>query len=162
MRGTLGDVAAQREAAEHLQRTLARRFSNFLIPIVADTDVDDSELGRRHLLVVGRPATNRVSARCAAKLPVAFEAKSFSVRNETFAHPDSAVIAAGENPFSPRHSVVIYAGLGAAATWHCVQHLETEELPPAQVIAMPAGRKVARFRVPRKATDSDPAEAGRE
>jgi hypothetical protein len=153
--GTLGDRAAQREAAEHLQRTLARRFSNFLIPIKADTAVDDSELEERHVLLVGRPATNRVAARCTKKLPVAFNQGSFAVREETYAHPGSAVIVAGENPLNPRFSVVLYAGLGAAATWKCVQHLETEELPPPQVILMPAGRKISRFRVPSRRADSE-------
>lgn len=130
VRGTLGDCAAQREAAQLLQRTLARRFSNFLIPIKADTEVDDAELGQRHVLLVGRPATNRISARCAGKVPVSFSPGAFSVREETFAHPASAVIVAGENPVNPRYSVVFYAGLGAHATWKCVQHLETDELPP--------------------------------
>jgi len=150
VRGTLGDRAAQREAAEHLQRTLARRFSNFLIPIRDDTEIDEADLGQKHLLIVGRPATNRIAARCAIKLPVTFGQRSFSVRGETYANPDSAVVVAGENPGNPRFSVVIYTGLGAEATWKCVQHLETEELPPPQVILMPAGQKVARFRVPRR------------
>ena len=147
VRGTLGDVAAQREAADLLQRTLARRFSNFLIPIKADTDVADAELRNRHLIMVGRPATNRVAATCAAALPVSFGRASFTVREETYAHPGSAVIVAGDNPHNPRYSAVTYAGLGAEATWKCVQHLEPDELPSPQVILFPAGRKTARFRV---------------
>jgi hypothetical protein len=145
--GTLGDRAAQREAAQLLQRALARRFSNYSIPIKADTDVDDSELGKRHLLLVGRPATNRVAARCATKVPVSFGPASFTVREKFYGHPDSAVIVAGENPVNPRYSVVVYAGLGAQATWKSVQHLDPDELPPPQVILMPSGRKTARFRV---------------
>jgi hypothetical protein len=145
--GTLGDRAAQREAAQLLARALARRFSNFLIPIQADTDVDEAELAKRHLLFVGRPATNQVTARYAGGLPVTFGPASFAVRNKVYAHPDSAVIAAGENPLNSRYSAVVYAGLGAQATWKSVQHLDPDELPPAQVILMPAGRKTARFRV---------------
>src|SRR5262249_23151666 len=70
---------------------------------------------------------------------------------------DSAVIVAGENPLNPRYSVVVYAGLGAQATWKSVQHLDPEELPPPQVILMPSGRKTARFRVVRNLpkVDSD-------
>jgi hypothetical protein len=152
--GTLGDRAAQREAAEQLQRTLARRFSNLLIPIKSDIAVDDSELREVHILLVGRPATNRISARCAKQLPVAFGPGSFTVRDEVYAHPESAVIVAGENPLNPRFSTVIYGGLGAAATWKCVQHLETEELPPPQIILMPAGKKVSRFRVPARSVST--------
>jgi hypothetical protein len=146
--GTLADRAAQREAAELLQRTIARRFSNYSIPIKADTEVNEDDLRNRHLVLVGRPATNRIAAQCTARVPVTFGAASFTVRNKTYAHPDSAVIAAGENPQNPRYSVVIYAGLGAQSTWKSVQRLEPDELPPAQVILLPAGRKTARFRVP--------------
>jgi len=150
--GTVLDRAAQKEAADLLQRAMARRFGNFSIPIKADTDVTDADLSGRHVLLVGRPATNKVAARCCEKLPVSFAAASFAVRGETYAHPDSAVIAAGDNPLNARFSVVIYAGLGAAATWNCVQHHDPEHLPQPQVLLLPAGRKPARFRV-----DSKPA-----
>jgi hypothetical protein len=155
--GTLADRAAQREAAQLLQRAVARRFSNFSIPIKADADVDEAELGKRHLLLVGRPATNQVSAKCATKLPVSFGPASFMVREKIYGNPDSAVIVAGENPLNPRYSVVVYAGLGAQATWKSVQHLDPDELPPPQVILMPSGRKTARFRIMRNLpkVDSD-------
>ena len=145
--GTAADRAAQKEAATLLQRALARRFSNFSIPIKSDGEVNETELSGRHVLLVGRPATNRVAARCSAKLPVSFAAGSFKVRGETYAHPGSAVVAAGENPLNSRYSVVIYAGLGAQATWKCVQHHDPQELPQPQVLLLPAGRKPARFRV---------------
>lgn len=146
--GTLADRAAQKEAASLLARAIARRFSNYSVPIKADTDVDDADLNERHLLLIGRPATNRVTARCAANVPVSFGRGSFTVRGETHAHSDSALIIAGDNPINSRFSVVIYAGLGANATWKCVQHLDSEDtLPPPQVLLMPAGRKSTRFRV---------------
>ena len=44
-------------------------------------------------------------------------------RGETYAHAGTAVIAAGENPANPRYEVVVFAGLGAEATWHCVDHV---------------------------------------
>ncbi len=145
--GTAADRAAQKEAAEHLQRALARRFSNYSIPIKSDTDVTDAELAGRHVLLVGRPATNKAAGRCGAKLPVSFTAGSFTVRSETYANCESAVIAAGDNPLNSRFSVIIYAGLGAEATWRCVQHHDPSDLPQPQVLLLPAGRKPARFRV---------------
>src|SRR5262249_30401031 len=80
--GTLGDRAAQREAAQLLQRTVARRFSNYSIPIKADTDVDEAELGKHHLLLIGRPATNGAAVKCATKVPVTFGPASFTVRDQ--------------------------------------------------------------------------------
>ena len=152
VQGTSGDRDAQREAALLLQRTLARRFSNYLIPIKTDAEIGDEELAHRHLLLIGRPATNRISARLATKLPVSFGQGSFTVRDDVYANAESAVIVAGDNPLNSRFSTVVYAGLGAQATWKCVQYLEADELPPPQVLLMPAGRKVARFRTSIKPT----------
>ncbi|MBI3864378.1 MAG: hypothetical protein HY290_21040 [Planctomycetia bacterium] len=145
--GTFADRAANREAAELLARALARRFNNFAYAIKADDAVDEEELSRRHVLLVGRPAANRVAARLVAKLPVSFGPGSFRVRGETYAHPASSIVAAGENPLNSRFSVVLYAGLGAESTWRCVQHQETEEHPQPQVLLHAHGRKAARFRV---------------
>jgi hypothetical protein len=145
--GTLGDQAAQKEASSLLQRGLARRFHNFSVSIKSDREVEEADLKGRHLVLVGRPATNRIAARFSDNLSVSFSSGSFTVRGKTYAHPDSAIIAAGENPLNSRYSVVIYAGLGATSTWKCVQHIDPEELPQPQVLLLPAGRKPARFRL---------------
>jgi hypothetical protein len=148
--GTLADVAAQREAAEILQRTIARRFTNFSVPISSDNDVDDAKLGKNHVILIGRPETNRVTARCAAKVPVTFSPGSFTVRGKTYGNADSAVIAAGDNPMNPRYSTLVYAGLSAYSTWKCVHTREDEDLPSPQVVLLAAGEKPAHFRVPSK------------
>ena len=138
--GTLKERSAQREAADALARKIQRRWSNVDVPIKPDTDVTDADLKGHHILVIGRPETNAVTARVARGLPVAFGAASFILRKETYAHAGSAVIAAGENPFNPRYSVVVYAGLGAEATWHCVQRLPDKDKAPAtEVLLMAAG-----------------------
>ena len=97
--GTLGDRGAQREAAEALQRKIARRWCNELLPIRSDLEVSPAELKGHHLLLVGRPATNAISARVAEALPVTFGPNSFTVRGETYGNARSAVIAAGGSPF---------------------------------------------------------------
>jgi hypothetical protein len=148
--GTSRDRAAMREAAELLQREIARRFSNTSIPIKSDAEVSDAELKDHHLILVGRPFVNRISARCAEPLPIAFGPASFTVRGETYAHVDSAVIAAGDNPYNPRYSAVVVAGLDARSTWRCVQHLDADEdPPPPQVLLFPAGSsKPRKLRIP--------------
>lgn len=145
--GTARDKAAQREAAGLLQREIGRRFSNATIPIRSDREVTEEELNSRHLLLIGRPCTNHVSQRVQSRLPVQFTQNSFRVRQETWVDAGSAVICAGDNPFSPRFSVVVFAGLGAEATWHCVQHLDADEDPPAQVMVFPARGTPQKFRV---------------
>ncbi len=109
--GTLAEADAQREAAQSLQRKLASRWANIIVPIKADNDVDDNILKEHHLLLVGRPATNRLTDRLAKALPVHFGAASFTIAGETYAHPHTAIVAAGPSPLAPDRSVVVFAGL---------------------------------------------------
>ncbi|MBS0209575.1 MAG: hypothetical protein JSS27_11550 [Planctomycetes bacterium] len=136
--GTLHDVAAQREAADRLQRQIARTWSNAYLPIRADTDVQLDDLRGKHVLLIGRPATNAWAARWADKLPVSFGTTSFTIREQTFAHPDSAVIAAGPNPENRARSLVVFAGLSADATWHVVSKLPKNDVLWPQAIVRPA------------------------
>jgi Phospholipase B len=146
--GTTQDRVANRETAELLQRALARRGSNVTVPIAADDDVGERILGERHLLLVGRPAANRVTARCAGRSAVKFGLQSFTVRGETFAHPETAVIVAGPHPLTSRFGTVIFAGLSAESTRAIIRKIDPEDDdPPPQVLLAPANRPVRRFAV---------------
>ena len=134
-------------AAEALQRKLASRFANRTLPIKADNDVTDSMIKDSHILLVGRPATNRVSARLARALPVSFGAASFTLAGETYAHPLTAVVAAGPNPMAADRSVVIFAGLSADATWHSVEAIGTLDGETSNVILSPAGGQPKRLAI---------------
>lgn len=136
--GTLKDRHAQREAAELLQLQIARIWSNIRPPIRSDVDVSDEELKTHHILLIGRPDTNAVAAKYANKvLAVKFRRSSFTVGDETYAHPATGVIAAGDNPLSPRYELVIFAGLSAQSSRSCVQRFEAG--PPAEVLILASG-----------------------
>ncbi len=116
-----------------------------MIPSKSDQDVSDADLKNHHLLLIGRPATNAVTAKLAAALPVKFGAGSFELRDETYASERSAVIAAGTNPHNPRYSVVAYAGLSGDATSRAISALPDEDSYTAQVMVFPAHKKSRRF-----------------
>ena len=139
--GTTKDEHAQREAAELLQRQIARRWSNHSVPIKKDVELTDDELKAAHLLLIGRPDCNLVTKKVCEQMPIKFGDSSFSIpaRNETYANPASAVIVAG----SSRHcwgSVVIFAGLSAEATRRCVEQFPARGTPVGDVMLLPAGK----------------------
>jgi hypothetical protein len=136
--GTLAELDAQREAAALLQRTISSRWSNVTVPIKSDADVSDSLLKESHILIIGRPATNRVCARFAGALPLKFGAASFTVAGETYAHPHTAVVAAGPNPLSAVRSIVAFAGLSAEGTWNCPHRFAENGGTAAEVLLMEA------------------------
>jgi hypothetical protein len=115
--GSLDDREGDTDAAEICQRAIRTSRFNVTVPIKSDADVSDSDLASNHLILIGRPAANAITARIASALPISFGPASFVVRSSTRAHADSAVIAAGVNPFNPRLTVVVEAGNSATSTY---------------------------------------------
>jgi hypothetical protein len=114
--GTGDEVPSNREAAEGLQRAIIETWSNYTVPIKSDKEVTEEDLKSHHLLLTGRPDSNSLIERFRENLPVKFGSRSFTVRSETYAHPNSAVILAADNPLNRRYSLVIVAGLSAEST----------------------------------------------
>ncbi|MEJ7636657.1 MAG: hypothetical protein WKF75_01400 [Singulisphaera sp.] len=142
-------MQSQREAASILQDGIARRWGNHAVAIKADWDATDDELKSKHVLLIGRPGTNRVATRFAANLPVAFGPGSFRLGEATYAHAGGAIVAAGPNPLSPtRSSLVLFAGLGAESTRACVAKLFDRGGGPAPAVLMPEGAEPGRSSFP--------------
>jgi hypothetical protein len=146
--GTIAETDAQREAAQILQRRLASRWANFRVPIKTDREVTEAELRANHVLLIGRPATNRVTARVADAFPVKFGTSSFALKGRTYAHPHTALAVAGPNPLSPEHSLVVFAGLSAEGTWQCIRRFPESGPVAAEVLLMEANAPVRRLVVP--------------
>ena len=68
--GTVKDIHANGEAARKLQRAIATRWSNVIVPIKADTELTEDDWEGHHVLLVGRPASNSAVDRAARNLPV--------------------------------------------------------------------------------------------
>jgi hypothetical protein len=135
--GTLDESPTNREAAESLQQAIRARGANVTVPIKSDTEVTADDLKKHHLLLIGRPDSNRVVEKVRGALPITFGQRSFTVRNDCYAHAASAVIAAAANPANPRYSVVVVAGLGADSTWRAAPKLPS--LAAAEVVVLPNG-----------------------
>jgi hypothetical protein len=137
--GTSDEETGNREAARSLQQSLRRREHNIQPAMKPDREVSDQDLRSHHVVLVGRPATNSLSARFADRFPVRFGTQSFDVRDDVYADPESAVIAAIENPLNPRYSMVLAAGLSGLGTLQVMPRFEEEFLGYSQVVVLPHG-----------------------
>ena len=135
--GTRCDVVANKAAAEVLQVSIRQSRNGIVVPLVADADATDEALAGKHVLLVGRPAANGVTAKYAATLPAKFGQESATVNGTLYSHPRTAVIAAAVNPLDPRFSVVAVAGLSADATYFAAKQLTA--CPAAEVVVLPEG-----------------------
>ncbi len=125
-------VAANRDAAEELQKLIRRRSANYTVPIRADRDLTDADWKDRHIIWIGYPHSD-------FGLPATFGPHSFQVEGSLFAHARSAVIAAGANPKSPNRSFVIVAGLGVDATRSAALQLVNLR-HDSEVVVLPYGQ----------------------
>ncbi len=146
--GTADEAAANREAAEDLQKSIVQRWSNVTVPVKSDREVTEDDLKSHHLLLVGRPDCNAVVERVRGALPVHFGSRSFVVRGDVYANADSAVVAAAANPFNPRYSVTVVAGLSAAATLRAAPYLHRNEQAGAEVLVLSHGGRAHALVVP--------------
>jgi hypothetical protein len=146
--GTADEEAANREAAEALQRAVIQRWSNTTIPIKSDKEVTDEEVKTHHLLLVGRPDCNALTERFRAALPVRFGSRSFVVRQDAYVHADSAVVAAAANPANPRYSVTVVAGLSAASTLRAAPAFVRDKQAAPEVLVLPHEGRARRVVVP--------------
>ena len=157
--GTLGDAAANDATANALQKAVRDQWSNFVIPVKADRDVTDADLAGRHVVLIGRPATNAVTKRFEPAFPVKFGPASASVRGKVYAHDRTAVVAAGANPADGRYAAVVLAGLSADTTYHAVAALMKSHAPASDVLVIVGGKVKP---VPATAKPADlPASEGR-
>ncbi len=144
--GTSGERVSLREAAELLQRRIASHWSNIFVPVKSDAEVTEEDLRTHHLLLVGRPAVNTITARMKGALPITFGPASFTVLGETYAHPESAVVVAGTNPEDARYSVVAFVGLDATSTRRVVE----APAKSCEVLLIPAGSSPLSLVLPAK------------
>jgi hypothetical protein len=136
--GTSDEANTNREAAEALQRGIVKRHSNYTVPIKSDRDVTDDDLKTHHVILIGRPECNRLTARYRDALPVQFGPQSFTVRDAAYAHQGSAVVVAAENPLNKRFSLVVLAGLNGSSTLRtATQFMQLDR--QAEVVVYPNG-----------------------
>jgi hypothetical protein len=140
--GTRDEEAGNRSAAEILQNIIRTHWSNETVPVKADREVTDDDLRNRHLLLIGRPDTNRVVERFGDAFPVTFGWRSFTICGDIYAHAGSAVLAATANPLNARYSAVVLAGLTAEATTRTAELIYHKESAGADVMILPNGGKV--------------------
>lgn len=136
--GTIADVEANREAAERLQKTIIKRGTNIIVPVLSDTQAESSldKLKGKHVVLIGGPATNKLAKRWRESFPVSFGPGSFEVRKESYAHPGSAMIASATKPGDESASVVVVAGLSAESTTFAT-HFALSYFPAGNVLVVP-------------------------
>ena len=113
--GTTTDAAANRYAAETLQRRWNERFES-LVPIRKDFEVTEAELANHDVVFVGRPETNSALHAWQSALHLDWEQSVFSAGGKEYASEYDALALAARNPQNGKRMVLVVAGNSALET----------------------------------------------
>jgi hypothetical protein len=113
----VSEIEVNRLAAE--RHRMYSPWVDLRLPVKADTEVTEADLVGRSLVLIGRPATNRLTARVAEALEAAgivFEADAIRVGGQRFDGADVGISVIRPSPFDPERYVVVHAGVGPEGT----------------------------------------------
>ncbi len=79
-------------------------------PVKDDADVTDADIAGRNLVLWGDPSSNKILARIAGKLPVAWDADGVRLNGKTYAAGHHVPVLIYPNPLNPKRYVVLNSG----------------------------------------------------
>jgi len=111
--GTLAEAEANKTAAERFNNDelgLGREI------VKADTDATKDDLGKKCVVLFGRPETNQIAQKSKDIFPIELNKNKFTWQGVTYAQATQGVAQIAENPNDPGSLMIMYAGLSPEAT----------------------------------------------
>jgi dienelactone hydrolase len=87
-----------------------RRQFRGTAPVKNDSEVTDDDIANGNLVLWGDPSSNRVLAKIADRLPIAWKKDAIEVADRSFASDHHALIMVYPNPLNPERYVVLNSG----------------------------------------------------
>ena len=86
------------------RETLADAYTEILLPIRKDCEMDEADLARHDLMVLGHPTDNGVMGRLLSRLPadldLSVDRNLFRFLGQVYARPDDGLLLAVPNPWN--------------------------------------------------------------
>jgi hypothetical protein len=111
--GTGAEREANRAGAESLIQTFLPVANEF---IKADTEATPDDLNAECLVLIGRPAVNKITERLQDRFPIKFEEAKFTWQGKVYDQPSQGVVAIVDEGRSSKRLIMLFAGLSAEAT----------------------------------------------
>lgn len=111
-----------------------RRMFRGEVRVKDDTAITDADIAAGNLILWGDPAGNAVMAKVIAKLPLAWNAQTVKVGDQSFAANSHAPVMIYPNPLNPKRYVVINSGFTFREAHYLTNSQQTSKLPDWAVI----------------------------
>jgi len=110
--GTTGEMEANKAAA----RSLTADYYFWPASIKADTEATAEDLDAKCLVLIGRPAVNKIAERLRDRFPIKFEGAQFTWQGTTYDQATQGAIEVVDEGRSSKRVTILCAGLSAEAT----------------------------------------------
>jgi hypothetical protein len=143
--GTPLSAAAGKWAASEEQRAIAEWHRQFRgdAQVRDDKDVTDADIANSNLILWGDPASNRILARIADRLPVKWTAEAITLGGKQYPSATHAPILIFPNPLNPKKYVVLNSGFTFREADYLSNARQTPKLPDYAIVDLsvaPDGR----------------------
>ncbi len=111
--GTPFNAIADERGKQELTRFSAAFTRDYcgLARTKADTDITADDIANSNLVLFGDPASNKILAKIADKLPIKWTKDSIIVGDQTYSAADHVPVLIYPNPLNPKHYIVLNTGL---------------------------------------------------
>lgn len=102
--------------------------------VKTDAEITSQDIANSNLILWGDPASNKILARIASKLPINWEAQALRVGKQTFAGDHHVPVLIYPNPLNPKHYIVLNSGFTFREYDYLNNARQTSKLPDYAVI----------------------------
>jgi hypothetical protein len=115
--GTGRQIEANHTLALRYRAILADVFSEILPPVKKESELDEEELGRHNLIVLGGAADNGLAAAAAEKLGLSLGKNWFAWQGKVCGHEADGLVATYPNPWNPKKTLSLVIANSALQLW---------------------------------------------
>ncbi|MCU7496315.1 MAG: hypothetical protein HF314_08245 [Ignavibacteria bacterium] len=121
--GTASQIEANHTLAQRFQKMAADKFTEILLPMKKDNEVEVQELSQSDLVILGSMQDNGLMKTVAEKLNVKAGRNVFEWNGKVYGSSDEGLFAAYPNPYNPKKTVYLFIANSALELYHMTKNL---------------------------------------
>jgi hypothetical protein len=120
--GTSRQIEANHTLALRFQKMAADKFTEIMLPVKKDCEVNDEELSKNDIVILGNPFENTLMKRILDKLNITAGKDIFSWNGKTYGSSDDGLFAAYPNPFNNNKTVYLFVTNSSMQLYHMTKN----------------------------------------
>lgn len=123
--GTTQQIEANHTIALRYQKMVADRFTEVFQPLRKDSEVDESELQKNDLIILGGPSENSLAKKIFDKFGIECGTYFFKWNGALYNNNDDGLYLTYPNPYNPQKTVYVFIGNSAQQLYQMTKAHQT-------------------------------------